>query len=338
MNKKIIPFHVEVVEDDLKWQLFLDQLITSSTYIKWWWGDYKKKNGWSIKRLQIVDSNSKQLIACCQLQSKRISFINIYFIQGGIHLSKKNNIKNVYDNIFQALNLYIKKNKNWLWLLLINYQSHHFDEAEISMMKIGFTPILTKKMFTYLISRENLNKDSLSLSKNWRHNLKRAIKNTDLEIEWISSYENRKKVLSQLAIFYKNLAKRKKFNTAINLTHGMELLALDKSIMIVQAKLRGEVVAIRVVSICNDHLLDLIAASNEGAKKCYANYLLMWEMVLKIKELGKKYFDTGGVDPASNFGVLNFKKGLNGRLVINGPFWCFGSNRILLWLTRLFFV
>ena len=53
---------------------------------------------------------------------------------------------------------------------------------------------------------------------------------------------------------------------------------------------------------------------------------------------GKKYFDTGGVDPASNFGVLNFKKGLNGRLVINGPFWCFGSNRILLWLTRLFFV
>ena len=43
-----------------------------------------------------------------------------------------------------------------------------------------------------------------------------ASKNTDLEIEWISSYENRKKVLSQLAIFYKNLAKRKKFNTAIN--------------------------------------------------------------------------------------------------------------------------
>ena len=47
MNKKKIPFHVEVVEDDFKWQLFLDQLTTSSTYVNWWWGDYKKKNGWN---------------------------------------------------------------------------------------------------------------------------------------------------------------------------------------------------------------------------------------------------------------------------------------------------
>ena len=120
--------------------------------------------------------------------------------------------------------------------------------------------------------------------------------------------------------------------------HGIEVLALDKSIIITQAKLCGEVVAIRAASSCNDHLLDLIAASNEGAKKSYANYLLMWEMIMKMKELNLTYFDTGGIDPASNIGVFNFKKGLNGRLVINGPLWCLGSNKLIVLLIRLFVV
>ena len=94
MSNKIVQLHIEIVENNCEWDLLLDKLITFNTYMKSSWGDYKGKSGWDINRLQIVDANSKQLIACCQLQSKRKSFMNIYLIQGGIHLSKENNIKN----------------------------------------------------------------------------------------------------------------------------------------------------------------------------------------------------------------------------------------------------
>jgi len=94
-------------------------------------------------------------------------------------------------------------------MLLINYQSHNFDDAETSLLKVGFVPILTKTMFTYLIFNKTITQDRLSLSNNWRHNLKRANKNDDLEIEWVSSYEDREKVYSHLSEMYEKLRERK---------------------------------------------------------------------------------------------------------------------------------
>ncbi len=89
---------------------------------------------------------------------------------------------------------------------------------------------------------------------------------------------------------YEKLTNRKNLNTGIDLSDASYVMAKDQSMIIVQAKLQGEVVAIRVASVCNDHLLDLIAASSEGATKCYANYLLMWEIIIKMKELNKFFF------------------------------------------------
>ena len=134
------------------------------------------------------------------------------------------------------------------------------------------------------------------------------------------------------------LINRKKIKSGIYLRDARDVMAKDQSMIIVQAKLKGEVVAIRVASVCNDHMLDLIAASSEGATKSYANYLLMWEMIMKMKELNKTFFDTGGIDPADNIGVYNFKKGLNGRLTINGPLWCLGSNHLVEWTIRMFYL
>ena len=144
------------------------------------------------------------------------------------------------------------------------------------MMKYGFMPILTTKMFTYLLPYENVNEDRSSLSKNWRHNLNRAKNNKNLKICWATTYEDRVKALKCLSKMYNELINRKNFTVAIDLNYALELIANDKKMLIAQAKLNDDIVAVRVASVCNDHMLDFIAASNEGAKKCYANYLLMW--------------------------------------------------------------
>ena len=327
---------VKLVDNKLSWNNLFEELETSNTYMKWSWGEYKNKFGWDIKRLQIIDGDSNELLACCQLQFKKKGFINIYLIQGGIHLANKANKNKKYEIIHEALCDYVKDNNHWQWLLFINYQSHHVDEADISLMKIGFMPILTNKMYTYLLPRKHLDKDILSLSKNWRHNLKRAQNNTDLKIEWSTSEEERKKIMLDLSVMYKGLTQRKKFKAGIDITHAAEILVSDESMLIVQAKLKDEVVAIRIASVCNDHILDLVAASNEGATKCYANYLLMWEMIKKMVELNINYFDTGGVEPSANIGVFNFKKGLNGKLALSGPLWCLGSNLFISKFARMF--
>jgi len=61
----------------------------------------------------------------------------------------------------------------------------------------------------------------------------------------------------------------------------------------------------------------------------------LWEICILMKKYNKSFFDTGGVDPDRNIGVYNFKKGLNGNLVINGPLWCLGSHSIVRWLARI---
>ena len=80
MSNKTLQLNIEIVENKDEWKLLLDKLKTSNTYMKWSWGSYKIMNGWDVKRLQIIDSKSKQLLACCQIQSKRKLFINIYLM------------------------------------------------------------------------------------------------------------------------------------------------------------------------------------------------------------------------------------------------------------------
>jgi len=330
LNKDIERFALDVVENSNDWLSLLEDLSTSDTYMKWSWGEYKSNSGWQVKRIGIVDSTTKKVVACCQLQLKHKLFIDFYMIQGGVHISRDCRVKNIYDCVYQAIVSYIKDNSN-LWLLLVNYQSHQIDNAEISLMKSGFSPILTNRMFTYLILNNDINTDLSFLSKNWRHNLKRA-KNNNITVEYLTSYKDRLGAMSNLEVMYDQLIIRKNFIQGINLANSGSYIVEDDSFIIVQAKLENKVIAIRVASVCNDHLLDFVAASNNGAIKSYANYLLMWEMILKTKELGKEYFDTGGIEPSSNLGVFNFKKGLNGELVINGPLWCKGSNY---WLEKV---
>jgi len=337
MSPKQSALKIKNVMNSDEWELLLNDLSTSSTYLKWPWGNYKRNSGWDVKRLNFFDSKSKQSLACCQIQSKCYFFVNVYLIQGGIHLSKKNDSTRAYDNIIEALCAYIKNTNRLMWLFLINNQTHQDDTAITALLKNKFSPILSETMFTYIVFKNSIEESLLELSSNWRHNLKRANKNENLEIEWITSYRDRLEALSILSKMYVYLLQRKNFKSGIDLKSIYDEIAKDKSMIIAQAKLHNEVVAIRVASVCNDHILDLIAASNEGAKNCYANYLLMWRMILKMNEFKKKFFDTGGIDPANNSGVYNFKKGLNGKLTINGPLWLLASNAILNWVGRIFF-
>ena len=54
MSNKTLQLNIEIVENKDEWKLLLDKLITSNTYMKWSWGDYKKKNGMNHIRIKII--------------------------------------------------------------------------------------------------------------------------------------------------------------------------------------------------------------------------------------------------------------------------------------------
>jgi ribosomal protein S18 acetylase RimI-like enzyme len=83
----------------------------------------------------------------------------------------------------------------------------------------------------------------------------------------------------------------------------------------------GQPVAGLIWSTLGDTCVPLLLAADESGLLNYAVYLLQWRSIVAAHERGMRYYDLGGIDPETNVGVYNFKKGLRGLdLWAPGPF------------------
>jgi lipid II:glycine glycyltransferase (peptidoglycan interpeptide bridge formation enzyme) len=76
---------------------------------------------------------------------------------------------------------------------------------------------------------------------------------------------------------------------------------------------RGNVLCFRAVLVLGQHACGYFAATTDYGLKSDASYQILWESILRCKELGVTRFDLGGIDPAANPGGFNFKKGTGAR-------------------------
>ena len=75
-----------------------------------------------------------------------------------------------------------------------------------------------------------------------------------------------------------------------------------------------------------------VATANEpsiSAKTNAAAYLAVWSFIRRGAEEGCRVFDFGGIDPAHNRGVYDFKRGLTRNVASSGPLWLYGRNRLV---------
>ncbi len=308
------------------WASHLSSLPTSNVYASWAWGEYKRRAGWEVQRISVVESATNTLTGCFQLQKKKLGFVTALFIQGGIHMKVLSDT--ICHEMFQSfLKAYVTS--KLFTVVIVNQQSGTSQAVELGLLRNNFSPILNSKSYTYILDERNEALSGRTLSGNWRHNLKRAINNKQMSIKWVENPTDRLEAINRLEVMYTKLTIRKSFSGAICFNHAKDILAENDEFKIVEAWIGEEVVATRVCFFCNDHVLDFIAASTETATKTYANYLLLWEMIRMAQSKGLSYFDCGGIDPAGNMGVYNFKKGLGGRLAVNGPMWLNASNDTL---------
>ena len=65
------------------------------------------------------------------------------------------------------------------------------------------------------------------------------------------------------------------------------------------------------------------------AKANAAAYLAVWSFLHRGAEAGCRVFDFGGIDPANNRGVYDFKRGLTRAVAASGPLWLYGRHRLV---------
>ena len=78
-----------------------------------------------------------------------------------------------------------------------------------------------------------------------------------------------------------------------------------------------------------DRAWDMLAAATVEARKVYASYAALWEMLLEIQRRGARTIDLRGVEPEKNPGVYEFKKGTGATFVEYLGEWDWASNALL---------
>lgn len=321
------PIVFTEVTDEAAWTRMLRGLPTSNTYASWAWGEYKKRTGWDARRI-VINDGSPNTVGCFQLQIKKLGPFRVLLVQGGLHLRQLSDA--LYKEVLEAWTAFGPASEG-LSIVMINHQAGGGGDVDLGLLQGGFTPVLNSQMYTFIVDAENGGLDGKALSRNWRHNLKRAVNNPRLSARWIDSPAERAESFAKLESFYAKLRDRKSFGAAVNFDLARDLIIGAPDFRMVEAALDGEIIAVRVAHFCSNHVLDFLAASNESARNTYANYLLLWKTIEAARAAGKGYFDCGGINPsnATNIGVYNFKKGLGGRVAHNGPIWLYASSGLL---------
>jgi lipid II:glycine glycyltransferase (peptidoglycan interpeptide bridge formation enzyme) len=178
----------------------------------------------------------------------------------------------------------------------------------------AFTPEPLTRDNTYRTFLLDLSASLGELRKNfdpkWRNKLSGAERN-QLKIisgNGLEDYDN-------FCRIYRNMRDRKAFETTVDVEEFrriQENLAEGHRMRILICEDKGVPVAGLVVSTIGNYAIYLLGATSDEGLHSKGAYLLQWTALKWLKENGIRWYDLGGIDPETNPGVYNFKRGMSG--------------------------
>lgn len=275
------------------------------------WAAYKRRQGWAVEGLSLTG-------AAALVQSRRLMRFGprVTLIQGGPVLAPGQDAGQALAGLLAAAG------SGPLGIDLLYPAQALTPELESALAAQGFREVPVTGTGTVLLDLKRAEPElRAALSKNWRHNLSRAEKR-DLEIRWVGGdLAARREGAARMAALYAALTQRKGFAGALDAVALIEAVGEDPALEFLEVWKDGVLHASRMGWIGGETSLDLLAASSDAARNSYANYLALWALIDRSRQRGARVFDCGGIDPAGNEGVYNFKKGLSGEVVHTGRLW-----------------
>ncbi len=163
----------------------------------------------------------------------------------------------------------------------------------------------------------NLEQDIETLRKNlkqkWRNLLNKSEKlnlsfEADKEGQTLSLFKHRY-IAQVIEKKYKNIPPKL-------LPYYKKQFSQKENFLIFYAVCKGRKIASALILIHGNSATYQIGLVEEEAKNKCANYFLIWNVILYLKNIGVKDFDLGGINAYNAKGIQHFKEGLNGQKIL----------------------
>lgn len=150
-----------------------------------------------------------------------------------------------------------------------------------------------------------------SLTRHWRSNLKRAETN---ELEVVEGFSN--DLLTEFEELYRQMKVRKSGAWIPPIHYLPQIqrdLAAGMKVLVAICRHHGEAIAGLVVSAIGERSFAWLAASGDAGRDLRGSYLLQWRIIQRLKSMGVRIYDLGGINEATHPGTTQFKLGLCGK-------------------------
>lgn len=300
-----------------EWADLLELFADASIYQTWPYGEIR----WGRRALShCVLYRGSEVVAIAQLRIAPRWGIRCgiaYLRWGPLYVRRQDNGSDaeVLSAMIRALHdEYTVKRGLFLRILPNSYagtpQARDFEQSFPAFKKEVFTEGTTYR--TLLLDLQpDLAELRKGLDQKWRNQLNRAEKN-NLRIVTGDSP-------ATIEIFirlYEEMLARKKFATFSDIREFakmQDLLTGRQRLKILICEENGAPVSGVVATAMGNTGIYLFGATSDKGMNSKGAYLLQWEVVRWLKESGFRYYNLGGINPATNPGVYHFKSGLSGR-------------------------
>lgn len=311
------------VEAAANWDNAVSALPSYNLYQAYGWGEFKRRNGWGVRRGSIVVDGIQAALAQCLVREIRAARLVVVWVPGGPAGSVEG-----CSRLAAALR---QQYPGRLVYVRTNILEEDRVEERNDLVAWGWTPSKARvgQPITFQL---DLGPDEAArrkaLTANWRHNLTRGEDRGGAVKVWEPSQD-----LDGVYAVYRDMVRLKGIPAA--LTHA-DLDSLRQTLgrsftLAVALGPDGSPCAMRGFGKIGTRAHDLIAGASEAGRKQYANYVLTWRLLDLAQEQGVRLYDMGGADWDGAAGVANFKKGLGGRMVPLLGEWEWASTWWLRW-------
>ncbi len=285
----------------------------------WEYGNAKENiENWIPHRFALID-NIGQDIGLVQVLLKKNPFIgNFARVNRGPIITIEVDDKYKKELILETIKLLKVESKNRKWRILQIAPELENSIEIINELKNFRLSHLSNEPWASGTFPLNMNDDDLIMQLNgkWRNCLRKGLKsnislkysnncNEDLNLlfESYAMLKQKKQFSGMTESFIKDLSKQDNDNWKFNL-----FFAFEDSLQ------KKDPIGTLVSIFHGDTSIYLIGTSNSIGRKINANYVLLWEAVLKAKSQGSNWFDIGGLNKETPLGISHFKKGINSNL------------------------
>lgn len=318
-------FTVADLTGSLDWDEKIGGEASANIYASRSWGVYKERLRRPTRRVAIRGKDGRTLLYA-QYHERKVGPARFILAQGCPILTAAGAKR--AEPAFRAFVEHLALRP--LDVLGVNYQEFQSSEAAAALLAIGFAPVVAPKNHTLEVDlSRDIGTVLAGVDRNFRRHLTRARQNPDLEAVFLTEPDARLRAFDRFAEMYAALQLRKGFSNAFNSTAYRDIAAVEPRLEFLEIRERGEPIDVRIVHKSATRWTDFFTASNHRALATSAATLSVWNLIERAKAEGVRVYDLGGIDPANNRGVFDFKRLLSRNVVQSTPLWLYSRSRIV---------